>query len=435
MSSLACVLALLAQAPAVEALSLEQAMELALSRNERAQIAGAQNDAAAGRLVQARAFFFPSLTATGAFTRRAYDVTRTDQTTGQTTVLSRVEAFNGLGLLRWVLLDARGIALYQAAQADQRATRLEAAESRRRLAFEAAQAFLLTLGFELVEEAAHRRVALAEANLADAKARKGAGLASSNDVTRNTLAVATARRSEANAVGVARSARLNLALLLDLEPSRLGTLVPPTGLFEVAQAQPDTVDPKALQDARAVRLDVQGLGERKSQAEALAREPLLRLVPVLGLTGQATLTNETGFQGKPWAASVGVDLTWALFDGGNRYGVRDERTANARIVALNERLKERSVAIEVESALVILSTARSSATQAAVEVDAAKLSAQETSELYRQGLATALQQADAVQSQFEAEVALVQARYAVLMGLLDLRTALGVDPLGREVQP
>ncbi|MEW5739459.1 MAG: TolC family protein [Myxococcota bacterium] len=433
MPVLVCVLAVLAQAPAAEPLSLERALELALARNERAQIAGQQLAAADGRLTQARAFFFPSLTASGQYTRRAYEVTRT--VSGQDVTVLQFNALSAAAVLRWSLFDARNIANYQAASADQRATRFEAAEARRRLSFEAAQAFLLTLGYELVHEAAKRRVALAEANLADAKARKGAGLASSNDVTRSTLELATARRAEANAGGLRQTARLNLALLLDLEPSQLGPLEAPTAMFEVAKAQPDSVDRAAIDQARAARLDVKGLSERKAQAEALAREPLLRLVPVLGFTGQGTLTNETGLAGRPWAASIGIDLTWALFDGGNRYGARDERAANARIAALNERLNERSVAIEVQNALVALAASRASEAQAGVEVDASRLNAQETSALYRQGLATALQQADAVQSQFEAEVALVQERYAVLLSLLGLRAALGVDPLGREVQP
>lgn len=432
--SLLCVLAVLAQAPAgADPLTLERAIEQALARNERAAIAGAQAEAADGRLAQARAFFFPSLSVSGQYTRRAFEVVRD---VGGTTVT--VQQYNALGanaVLRWTLFDARLIPLYRAASADQRAAKLETAETRRRLGFEAAQAFLQTLGYELVEEAARRRVELTEKNLADAKARREAGLASSNDVTRNALALATAQRAAVNANGLARSARLNLGLLLDLPPEQLGGLTAPKSLFDAAKAQPDTVDGATLERAPQVRLDVQAAGERTLQADALAQEPLLRLVPVLGLTAQGRLTNETGLAGRPWDASIGVDLSWALFDGGNRYGVRDERTANARAAALNARLKERSVVVEVENALVALSASRASEAQAVVAVDAAKQNAQEIAELYRQGLATALQQADAAQSQFEAEVALVQERYGVLASLLGLRAALGVDPLGREVQP
>lgn len=434
MPHLLCLLAALAQAPAApEPLTLERTIELALSRNERSQIAGAQKDAADGRLAQARAFFFPSLSVSGAYLRRAYNVVR--DVGGTQVTVTQSNALNGSAVLNWTLFDARLIPLYRAASADQRATRLEAADARRRLAFEAAQAYLQTLGYDLVDEAARRRVALTQQNLADAQARKDAGLASSNDVTRSALALATAQREAANATGMAKVAHLNLALLLDLPPAQIAGLSPPATLLEAAKAQPETIDAGALAQAGRARLDVQALGERSTQSDALAQEPLLRTVPVIGLVAQGSLTNEAGFSGRPWAAYVGLNFSWVLFDGGNRYGVRDERAANARIAALNARLKERGVAVEVENALVSLSASRASEAQGEVAVDAAKLNAQETSALYRQGLATALQQADAAQSQFEAEVALVQGRYTVLLSLLGLRAALGVDPLGREVQP
>jgi outer membrane protein TolC len=167
----------------------------------------------------------------------------------------------------------------------------------------------------------------------------------------------------------------------------------------------------------------------------LSKEPLMRLVPVLGLTAQGRVTNEGGFVGRSIDGFIGLDVSWALFDGGDRYGDRNERDANARIAALNERLRTRGVALEVDNALVMLRMARDTDTQSQVAVSAAARNAQETSELYRQGLTTAFQLADATQRQFEADVAQVRARYAVLMALLDLRAALGVDPLGREVQP
>jgi len=56
----------------------------------------------------------------------------------------------------------------------------------------------------------------------------------------------------------------------------------------------------------------------------------------------------------------------------------------------------------------------------------------ETAELYRQGLSTALQAADANVSLFEAEVTLVQERYGLAIAFLNLEAALGLDPFGKE---
>ena len=63
----------------------------------------------------------------------------------------------------------------------------------------------------------------------------------------------------------------------------------------------------------------------------------------------------------------------------------------------------------------------------------ARAHAQQISALYRQGLATALEASDANVLRFESEINLARERYGLAGALLDLRLALGVDPLGREV--
>jgi outer membrane protein TolC len=67
-------------------------------------------------------------------------------------------------------------------------------------------------------------------------------------------------------------------------------------------------------------------------------------------------------------------------------------------------------------------------------VAAAQKNVSETSTLYKQGLARALEVADATAGLYDAEVALAQESYQLGVALLDLRAALGLDPLGREPQ-
>ncbi len=88
--------------------------------------------------------------------------------------------------------------------------------------------------------------------------------------------------------------------------------------------------------------------------------------------------------------------------------------------------------VEVREALVSLTNQRASLKQAAVAHEVAKKNAAETTELYRQGLASALEVADANVSLFEAEVALVQERYGLGVAFLNLEAALGLDPFGKE---
>ena len=65
-------------------------------------------------------------------------------------------------------------------------------------------------------------------------------------------------------------------------------------------------------------------------------------------------------------------------------------------------------------------------------VDAGRKNANEAAILYRQGLARALEVTDANVARFEAEVGFARSQYAVALTLLGLRSALGLDPSGKE---
>ena len=59
-----------------DALSLDAAIRLALQHNERALAADQRVAAADSRLTKARAFFLPTLSLNGNYTRRPFEVTR-----------------------------------------------------------------------------------------------------------------------------------------------------------------------------------------------------------------------------------------------------------------------------------------------------------------------------------------------------------------------
>jgi len=90
------------------------------------------------------------------------------------------------------------------------------------------------------------------------------------------------------------------------------------------------------------------------------------------------------------------------------------------------------VELDVRDTQVSLANQRAALKQAAVAHEVAKRNAVETAELYRQGLSTALQVADANVRLFEAEVTLVRERYGLGISYLNLEAALGLDPFGKE---
>ena len=418
---------------AAEPLTLEKAIETVLERNERARIADADKDAAAGRLKQARAFFFPTISLGGNYTRRAFENTR--DINGVQVPLTQVNAFSATAQMKWTLFDARGIPLYRAASATLRASEHLNREDHRLLAFEAADAFLQTIAADALLKAAEKRTEVAQQALKDAQARQSAGLAGTNDVTLAQLEASTAQVNRTEAVGRATSARVSLGYLLDMPTGDVQALTEPEALITTANAQPLEVEVEKVTHAKENRPDVLALKESAVAAGHAADEPLMRWVPSLSATGQQRATNETGLAGRALDGYVGFDLTWVLFDGTDRYGARHALLAQERAASLQARLRERKVVVDVENALVALRTSRAGLEQARIADEIATRNATESGLLYRQGLVTALQLADASVRQFEASAILVQKRYAVVLALLDVRAALGLDPLGREVTP
>lgn len=410
-------------------LTLDKAVSLALERNERSLMTRETEAAANARVAQARSFFLPAVTSTGTYTRRAYETRRI---VGDTEVIiQRYNALSETVALSQTLFDARSLTSLAAVRAQRNADVAAAAENRRQLAFEVSQAFLATLGTMQVREASARRFAFAGQNLEAAKARFAAGLASVNDVTRAELEYATAEVGLTQVKGEAETSLLQLGHLLAAPEAVRGPLVVPEFLIEAASAE--AADADALVDeALARRLDVSSLRWEASSRRALAKLPLLGWVPSLSASGRYSLTNEASFNNRNWNWSLGATLSWSLFDGGARFGQRKEQLALARLADLDYQATTRQVDVQVRESLVSLANQRASLKQSTVAHEVAKKNAAETAELYRQGLASALEVADANVSLFEAEVALVQERYGLGVAFLNLEAALGLDPFGKE---
>ena len=416
-----------AQDPGAAPLTLERAVALASERNEAVLAAGQVAEAAGARVARARAFFLPSLSASGTYTRRLRESTR--EVGGQTVVLQKYNALGANFTGRLTLFDARGFPLYKAAKLESEASQLDAVETRRQVSFEAANAFLVTLANQQVYQAAEQRLAYARQGLADAQARATAGLASTNDVTRAELEVATAEANLAAASGDAETARLELGFLL-VEPVK-GALAPPEPLLADA-TRPAPALELLTEGATDRRPDILSARLRVRSLRESAKEPLARLLPTLGATAQFRLTNDAGLNGNVGDGFLTVDLTWNLFDGGLRYADRRERVATANAAELNTQATTRRVAVDIEQARVNLETARAALAQTEQAARAARKNATEIGILYRQGLSTALTVADASLSLFEAEVALARNRYGLGVALLGLRAAVGLNPLGKE---
>lgn len=413
--------------PALQAtgqIDLEQAIALALARSERARIAEQRTQTAEARVARARAFFFPDASLSGSYTRQGGEIdVRQSQGSLQATLSLGVTIF-----------DARSIPLYRQARLDSEAARFEELDDKRLIAFDAAAAYVATLGLEQVVAAAQRRVELAGQNAADARGRVEAELTSSNDLTRAELELAAAERELTRARAELDTGYLQLGYLLDAETDvRIrGPLVPPEALLAEAAAPPAGAE-TLVAAARTRRLDIAASFKRTEALQAFAREPDARFLPSLGLAGQVYAGNDTGVSGRDAGWLVSVSLSWVLWDGGVRVAERRERRATATGAELGARAAVRRVARDVGTALVSLRRSQATVQQSETVVAAARRNADESAILYREGLARAIEVADAGARLFDAEVALARERYGLALALLDLRAVLGLDPLGKEM--
>lgn len=408
------------------ALTMESAVQSALLHNERAASADLRVNASAARLMKARSVFLPSVTLTGGYTRRPFEVTR--ELNGQEIVIQSLNALSGTVAFNTLLLDLRSFPLFRQLKMEDKAEKLNSLESKRALAYEVCSAYLSDLGFQQVLKAARQRLDFADQNLKASRARFEAQLVSVNDVTRTELEYATAEKGVTRALGDVETARLQLEFLLGTgieEP-----LENPEKLLAESESPPPGADPLIL-EAQKNRPDLHSLRWHARAQHAAAAEPFMRWFPSLSLNGQYRFTNESGFSGQKTTWSVGLNLNWTLFDGFSRIADHKERKALAAVADLEVRAAQRSVEVQVRSALVTLTIQQASLKQATVALDVARKNAAETAELYRQGLTGALQAADANVRLYEAEVEFVRERYGLAMAFLNLRLALGLDPFGR----
>lgn len=411
-----------------EPLTLVRAVDLALSNNERAVAADAQFEAARARVSKARSFFFPDLTLNSTYTRRRYASFR--EINGETVTIQSQNAQSSTVNLNSPLFDARAFPLYRQAKFERESVRFGTAETKRILAFEAADAFVGTLSVEQVHRAAERRRDFAKTSLDDARARFDAGLVSSNDVTKAELELATAQLALERAAGDVQQAYLQLGNLLNSEVE--GPLVPPAGLLDAA-SQPPAVTSGDIDSAIDRRYDLSSTRQHVAALREFAKEPSRRWIPTLNLSAQFRRTNEAGLSGRENDGNASVLFSWAAFDGGDRRADTAERNALVRAAEASLQATERLVGVQLKSAVVDLQSEQASIRQAEAAANAARRNADETTELYRQGLASALEVADANVRLFEAEIADVRARYQLALAYLNLRAATGLDPLGRKL--
>jgi outer membrane protein TolC len=411
---LACVLsAVTANAqptqPAQAQLTLEQAVDLALARNERSTIAALDAEVAEAQLAKARVAFLPVLQATGRGTYAPWDKSH--------------EVANGQLQFTQPIIAPSAWPLYDQAKHQLDAQKAQSFDDRRELAFETAHAFFQVLLAERVLEAAQHKLDTATQNLANTDAQVKAQLTSSNDVTRAQTDLAGSQRELAADQGNLAAAYLQLELLVHARVAR--GLVVPTALIEASQRPLGPVDALVASSLK----DRPDLAAHRSSALAahdFAREPHMRWFPTLSFqaTGSASNVGSPTVDGQ-----LSLAASWSIYDAGARSADERVRDANAEIADLTADGLARSVDAQVRTAAAQLTASQQALASSQAAMDAARKSASETDILYKQGLAKAIELVDANEQRFLAEVSFAEAQFSLATADLALLQAMGRGPL------
>lgn len=409
--------------PAGPALTLAQALDAAAHNN----IARTLGEVRLARVLalqqQAYSLIKPSLVASGGYATTSRSDIPFDRSPSQT--------WSGDVSMRLSLFNASAFPAVRAAARQVMAQSLESRELNRTVAFAVARGFIGVIAAERQRDAAIRRRTVATRIVADARARADAGIASENDATRARLELANAELAVTNAEQAAQQNRLSLAELIGT-PADARLAEPPSA--EIPARELSGLVPLA----NARREDLEALRLRADVEFKLAQQARYEGIPTVGVLGSfgdsrnvhGPVTAFRQFRDPAW--TVALNAEWVLYDGGRRAGRSGVATANAREILAQYENAKSMLRRDLGIALVALSAAEAGIAQGTIRLEVAGTNAREVEARSAQGLATALEVADANASAFEAEADLARRKLDLESARFELRRLVGFWPLAER---
>ena len=407
-----------------DSLSLEQAWKIALEANPTEDISRARLDQARARLGQARGAYQPRFDLTASGSRFEYSSRQRSRIPNGE---SSVEQYDAGLEARWLLWDGGTRKnRVRAAESDRRAAEAGQADSREQLLAEVGRAFTSA---QLAREnlaIAREDVAFQQRQLDDSERKEKAGLNSRADSLNFEI-----RKRAAESIAIRERARYResmavLEALLGLEEEET---LPEPG--EIYTNSPDYEVPDADAVWPKVAAELPELRESRRRVEA-AR---LRIQsqrgqnrPDLSLFGNATFEREDdpSFTGDDLGNTIGLQVSWNLWDGGViREQIREREAALREVEAadrqarLQARSRLRRAVANLDASLEDLDVTRNSYELSRKNRDLVEAS-------YQAGRATLLRLNEAQRDFNNAGSRYAAARLRAQLDWIDLQRAMGI---------
>lgn len=399
-----------------EPLTADEAVRVALATNPLLQAELGRRNAARARNDQAQSGMLPriNLNYSGTDAR----VLRGDDVTPGGGLGFRS---NGSATLTQLLFDfgrARALARQQGALA--KAANFAYASTSNEVALSVRRSFYGYSRAQAVERASEANLANRNTQLALAQARLDSGLGAPSDLVRAKNSVAEATLALTNARSAAITARFSLALDLGVDPRTPITLADSTEAE--ADAEIDALVLEALEkrpDVQQAKASVAASGHAVTFARN-SNVPTINLFSTFSTRGtEDPLLNQTG--------SIGINVTWSLYDSGASAGRVREARANLDTsrALLNSLLQ--TVVAEVVQADVEIQSAEQRVATAEVQVENARELVRIATGRYSGGIGVFSEVTEAQDAFYQAERNLATARADLQVARALLRRAIGAQ--------
>jgi outer membrane protein len=425
----------LAFAQEAEAVTLEQAIRISLSRHPEVAKARAASDVFQGKVREVRAQALPEITAHGGILRMrdpsflnssSLDKFPQDLIDALDPVGSNIFGYNVT--IRQPLYTAGKIgSALRLASVEAEGSIAEIDRAEQDLALEVTKAYYALLWAEGYQKNVAETQDQRKQHASMARTRHQNGVATEVDVLRSEVAVANGHpdlvRAE-NAIRQAR-ARLNYYLVRPLDyPTRCAeTFLEQSweerDLEKLAQEayrrRPELARLRVSEQSAGIMLDL-AKAENRFRADFASEYGVMSRLP-------RNLFNSRFLR---WTA--GVDFRFPLFDGFKRSGMVYQGVANQRAAGLERQQAEQQIKLQLQQALDEQIAARETVAAARANIQQAERVLEMTQANYQYGAATTLDIVDAQTALAVARTNLLRGLYDVSVARANLRWAMGRTP-------
>lgn len=434
--------AALADAPTPPTMTLDDALKQLDANNLTLAQARGRASEARGIVRQAMAGLLPTLAVGGSYTRNNAEAklsmnalldsiegglnrlspmpVKLDRTNVPADgIIQPLEAWTGQAALRVPLFAANAWPDYLATREAKQAAELGVEAARLQLRAVLVQAATWATAAEEISQASQRALDIAKAHEQSAQRAVIAGTATPLSHLQAKTEVVRRESDVVRTRSELEKAWLALGVLLGRpEPVRVAVPEP-----EAAPALP-ALDAQ-LERALVLRPDLLASSHQVEAAEWQVSSAWWRLAPTVSASFAVVGSNVNYVTGLNYGWKASVDLTWALYDGGFRYGKRQQaeaQRATARAALEQSQLQVRQEVLDARRDLEVASQRLALAKQQKALAEEAEKTADRS---FEAGLISSLDVLDANDKLYLAEVGLADARAKVGMATAALAKATG----------